>query len=303
MKHVPVLLRQAVDGLKVKPFGTYIDATFGGGGHTAAICDASGGSAKIIAFDADEEAIQRAQSEDFRFRVKCPFEAVHANYGDLDAVLKAKRISQIDGALFDLGLSSFQLDVSNRGFSFQKDEPLSMKMGRASQGDGARGELDASDVVNGFSEKGLADVIFAYGEERYARRIAHQIVMKREVKPIATTFELVEAIKAAVPSSYVHGKTHFATRTFQAIRIATNNELENIERGIEAAFESLRPGARLCVISFHSLEDRIIKQFAKKMMDAGRSFSITKKPIVPEENEITKNPRSRSAKLRIIEKI
>jgi 16S rRNA (cytosine1402-N4)-methyltransferase len=303
MSHVPVLLRQAVDGLKVKPFGTYLDATFGGGGHTIAICDASGGSAKIIAIDADEDAITRSRSEEFRFRAKCPIEVVHANFGDTESILKTHNIDGIDGALFDLGLSSFQLDDSGRGFSFQKDEPLSMKMGRPSTGDGARGELDASDVVNGFSEKGLADVIFAYGEERFAKRIAKAIIEHREVKPLRTTFELVEVIKNAVPGYYRFGKTHFATRTFQAIRIATNNELENISRGIEGAFEALKAGGRLCIISFHSLEDRIAKRFAKGMEEACRSISITKKPIVPEPDEITRNPRSRSAKLRIIEKI
>jgi 16S rRNA (cytosine1402-N4)-methyltransferase len=303
MSHISVLLRQAVDGLKVKPFGTYLDATFGGGGHTVAICDASGQSARIIAIDADEDAIQRSKSEEFRFRAKCPIEVVHGNFGDTEAILKAHKMDELDGALFDLGLSSFQLDDSGRGFSFQKDEPLSMKMGRSSTVDGVRGELDASDVVNGFSEKGLADVIFAYGEERYARRIAKVIVERREVKPIKTTFELVDAIKAAVPGFYRFGKTHFATRTFQAIRIATNNELENITRGIEAAFEALKAGGRLSIISFHSLEDRIAKRFAKVMEEAGRSISITKKPIVPEQDEIIRNPRSRSAKLRIIEKL
>ena len=303
MTHVPVLLRQAVDGMKVKPFGTYLDATFGGGGHTAAICDASAGTAKIVAIDADHEAIERSKAVEYRERVKCDLYVAHGNYADAEAILKDRGITSIDGALFDLGLSSFQLDESGRGFSFMRDEPLSMRMGKPAVTDGPRGELTAHDVVNGFSEKGLADVIYAYGEEHFAKRIAAEIVRRREHKPIATTFELVEAIAAAVPGWYRFGKSHYATRTFQGIRIAVNNELENVERGLEAAFEMLKPGARLAVISFHSLEDRIAKRFCERMFAADRAVKITKKPIAPDPSEITTNPRSRSAKLRIIERL
>jgi 16S rRNA (cytosine1402-N4)-methyltransferase len=303
MTHVPVLLREAVDGMNVKPFGTYLDATFGGGGHTKAICDASAGTANIVAIDADPDAIERSKTPEYRERVKCSLYVAHGNYADAEAILKDRGITTIDGALFDLGLSSFQLDESGRGFSFMRDEPLVMRMGKGASTDGPRGELTAGDVVNGFSEKGLADVIFAYGEERFARRIAAEIVRRREHKPIETTFQLVEAIAAAVPGWYRYGKSHYATRTFQGIRIAVNNELENVERGLASAFEVLAPGARLAIISFHSLEDRISKRFCEAMSEAGCATKITKKPIAPSSLEITKNPRSRSAKLRIIERI
>lgn len=303
MSHIPVLLREAVDGLRVTPRGTYLDATFGGGGHTRAICDASAGTATIVAIDADEEAVARGNATDYRMRVKCSLYVAHGNYADVTGILADRGITTLDGALFDLGLSSFQLDTSGRGFSFMRDEPLNMKMGVSATTDGPRGELTAYDVVNGFSEKGLADALYAYGEERFARRIAREIVRRRETKPLTTTFELVEAVASAVPSWYRFGKSHYATRTFQGIRIAVNNELENVERGLSAAFEMLAPGGRLAIIAFHSLEDRISKRFCEGMVAAGRATRVTKKPIIPDAQEITKNPRSRSAKLRIIERL
>lgn len=300
MKHTPVLLNESLQYLGVKPNGVYLDSTFGGGGHTKAICDASAHTATILAIDADDDAIERANDPSFLETLSCAFEIEHANYGDLELILKERKL-ELDGALFDLGVSSFQLDDSQRGFSFLKDEPLNMKMGKGSAVDGARNELTAYDVVNSFSETGLADVIYGYGEEKFARRIARKIVERREEQSIETTFDLVECIKQAVPVWYRFGKTHMATRTFQAIRIATNNELENVRRGIEAAFVALKPKGRLCVISFHSLEDRIVKQFFNSLIAMDRAKPITKKPVVPHEDEIINNSRARSAKLRAIE--
>lgn len=298
-EHIPVLLKECIDALRVQPRGTYIDATFGGGGHTAAICMASANTARIFAFDADEQALDRAQTTPIKTKLKCEFELIHANYADMEEQLKARSLFQADGILFDLGTSSFQLGGSGKGFSFMHDEPLDMRFGKGSSKDGELGTITARDVVNEFSETTLADIIYAYAEERHSRRIAKAIVTARALVPIETTTQLASIIESAV---HKRGPIHPATRTFQAIRIAVNNEIENVRRGIEAAYELLAPGARLAVISFHSLEDRVVKQFFLRQAEERNAIIITKKPIVPSDEECKRNPRSRSAKLRIIEK-
>ncbi len=223
---------------------------------------------------------------------------VHANHRDMKLHLQHAGVSCVDGALFDFGVSSPQLDDPARGFSFQQDGPLDMRM------DTSAGST-AADVVNSRPESELADLIYQYGEERYARRIARTIVRARERRPIATTGELASVIAAAVPSVYRHGRLHCATRTFQALRIAVNAELDSIEPALRAAVDVLSPGGRLCAISFHSLEDRIVKRtFRSLAQGAGATVAVlTKKPVVPTDDECRANPRARSAKLRVAERL
>lgn len=256
-----------------------VDATFGAGGHAKALKAAA--HITLIALDADPAAGAGV---------------IEGNFADLDRILKKENISKIDKALFDLGWNKGQL-TSGRGFSFLSNEPLNMSYGtRPASG------FTAAEIVNHWSEKVLADVLFGYGEERYARRIAKAIVARRAKQPIATTIELVEIIRDAVPSAYRHGKLNPATRSFQALRIAVNDELKAIEKGVTAAWKHLNCGGRIVVISFHSTEDRVVKQlFAKLAKESGKL--IVKKPLTPGKTEINNNPSARSAKLRVIEKV
>ena len=273
-----------------------LDATLGGGGHAKAILSAIGPSGTLIGLDEDEDALLRAK----KILDALPGKKilVRENFRNLARVLRDGGIAEIDAALFDLGLSSFQFEESGRGFSFLKDEPLAMTLGKGRE----RYAFTAHDVANKWEEENLRDIIAGYGEERYARRIARAIVSAREKGEIKTSRELAEIISAAVPAVYRRGRIHPATRTFQAIRIAVNDELTALKTGIAAAAEALAPGGRIAVISFHSLEDRIVKNFFKDEANKGTLSIQTKKPIVPKEEEIISNPRGRSAKLRIAQK-
>lgn len=295
--HKTVLLQETIDGLNLSGQSPVVlDATFGGGGHSELVFSKFP-KAKIIALDQDKGAFERAEHKFKNYKSQISF--VNINFRDLDKALENEGIQKVDGIIFDLGLSSDQLDNSLRGFSFMRDEPLHMTM----KENPSREDLTAGDVVNGWSEENLANIIYGYGEERFSRRIAKAIVDAREQREIKTTFELVKIISDAVPSLYRRGRLHFATRTFQAIRIAVNDELGALEMGLRKGFEAIREGGRMSVISFHSLEDRITKKFFNELKIEGKCKVISKKPITASPEEIRDNPRSRSAKLRIIEKI
>lgn len=283
--HKTVLLNETINGLNVKPNATVLDCTFGGGGHSARILEQFP-KAKIIALDQDKNAWRQ---NDTRISFH------NENFSNLDKVLGGE---MVDGVIFDLGLSSDQLENSGRGFSFMKDEPLLMTMKENPSSE----DITAEDIVNNWEEKSLADIIYGYGEEKYARRIARTIVTEREKSRIKTTQDLVRIIDKSVPAIYKRGRIHPATRTFQALRMAVNDELGVLEKGLEKGFAALNAGGRMAVISFHSLEDRIVKRFYKEKEKEGSVILINKKPIQASKEEITNNPRSRSAKLRILEK-
>lgn len=280
---------------------TYLDGTLGGAGHALAIAKAFKGKLNIIGLDRDQEALDRAV-ETLKGQCK-KLILKNENFSNLDKVLAENNVGQpesaisgVDLILLDLGISSDELDNSNRGFTFQKDEPLLMTMG-----DPAKYPFTAKDIVNRWDEEVIANVIFGYAEEKFARRIARAIVNYREKKSIETTTELAELIKLSVPGFYRRGRIHPATKTFQALRIAVNDELGSLKEGLKKGYEVLNKGGRFAVISFHSLEDRIVKEFFKEKLN-DEAIIITKKPIVALEKEILENPRSRSAKLRILEK-
>lgn len=293
--HIPVLLHEIVESFKqVKATnGWYLDGTLGGAGHALALAKALSGKVKVIGFDRDPQAIARAEKN---LAGKAE-QVILANdsFRDLDKVLSAQDISGVDMILLDLGFSSDELDHSGRGFSFQKDEPLLMTLG-----DPLTYSFTAKSIVNGWAEEDIANVIFGYGEDRFARRIARHIVAYRAKKQIETSGELAEIVKGAVPR-FGYSKTHPATKTFQALRIAVNDELGALKEGLTKGYERLNKGGRMAVISFHSLEDRIVKDFYKAQKENG-ALILTKKPITPGPQELAENPRSRSAKLRIIEK-
>lgn len=303
--HIPVLLEECISGLNIKPDGIYVDCTAGGGGHSYAIASRLGGG-KLIAVDQDKEAIAAAgkRLEKFGDKVKL----VNSNFSEIDYILGDKKI---DGALIDLGVSSYQLDNPERGFSYMADAPLDMRMDDSNT-------VSAYNIVNEADENDLNRIIFEWGEERFARRIASEIVKRRGKSPIKSTLELVDAIRSAVPVKYAAGGSHPAKRTFQAIRIAVNNELGVIEPTLRALTSHLLPGGRLAVITFHSLEDRIVKKTFSSLAtgctcppdfpicvcgNKSQVKIITKKPILPSAEEIGENPRSHSAKLRVIEKL
>jgi 16S rRNA (cytosine1402-N4)-methyltransferase len=297
MSHIPVLKDESIDGLSIRSGDIIIDGTLGGGGHTFEIARRFGSGVKIIGLDLDVDAIDRAKA----LLAEIPHDTVFRTiaFQKMDKVLDELNIPEVDRILLDLGLSSFQLDISGRGFSFQKDEPLLMTMKKEPTDE----DLIAQDIVNTWEEKSLADIIYGFGEEKYSRKIAKAIVEARKEKPIKTTFDLVTIITTAVGRSYRGLKIHPATRTFQALRIATNSELTGVEQGIEKGFNRLSIGGRIAIITFHSLEDRIVKRAFVKLKEQGYANIITKKPIIPNEDERIINPRSRSAKLRILEKI
>lgn len=297
MKHVTVLLKETIDGLNIQKGDIVIDGTLGGAGHTKEIISRFGKDVKIIGLDLDKDAIDR--SEIVLKDLEKDVVLVNAGFQDIDKVLESLNLLHIDKILLDLGISSFQLEEAGRGFSFQKDEPLEMTM-KKNPGDE---DLTAYDIVNTWGEENLADIIYGFGEERYSRKIAKAIVDARKDKEIKTTFDLVRIIESAVLKNYRGLKIHPATRTFQALRIATNSELTNLENVIEKGFDKLSVNGRMAIISFHSLEDRIIKKAFRDLKDKGYANIINKKPIIPSEEERKDNPRSRSAKLRLIEKI
>ena len=308
-KHEPVLFDQCIKGLEIKPDGVYVDGTLGGGGHSKGICSALNENGTLIGIDRDKDALAAASKRLEKFNCRKLF--VQSNYSDIKDILHQVGIDKIDGARLDLGVSSFQLDNPERGFSYMNQATLDMRM---SQED----SFTAFDVVNEYDKNHLTNIISKYGEERWASRIADFIVKARKDKPIETTFELVDVIKAAIPASARRTGPHPAKRTFQAIRIEVNDELSQLEKAVEEFCDVLNVNGRLCIITFHSLEDRIVKDIFNKRANpctCPKEFpvcvcgkradvkKITGKPIQPVEQEKEDNPRSRSAKLRIIEKI
>jgi 16S rRNA (cytosine1402-N4)-methyltransferase len=294
LKHKTVLLKESIDGLKVKQGGIYIDATAGSGGHSLRIGNQGAGT--VIALDKDLDAINRTTKrlED----LDCKKIIVNKPNYLLDEVLEENGIREVDGVLFDLGISSDQLEESFRGFSFKNDGPLLMTMKKSPD----EKDLTAHEIVNYWEEENLADIIYGYGDEKYSRRIAKAIVESRKQKPIETTVELAEIVKNSVPGWYRNKKIHPATKTFQAIRITVNNEIEELKIALKKSFDALKSKGRLSVITFHSLEDRIVKQLFKGLEERELGIRITKKPISPSESELKENPRARSAKLRVFEK-
>ena len=293
--HKSVLLQESVDALSIKPGETFLDGTLGAGGHSREVLKRLGGKVRVVGIDLDGKSLERVKAE-------LGIEAEQSSFKNLDKVLEKLNIDSVDAILLDLGFSSEQLEDPERGLSFQTDGPLDMRLERASRIGEAKG-LTAADILNSWDESAIELILRGFGEERYSKRIAREIVERREKKPFVTTNDLVDAVKSASPSAYRHGKIHPATRTFQALRIATNEELETLEVGLRKGFDALKSGGRLVVISFHSLEDRIVKNFFKQLASDELAKIITKKPVVATPEEINLNPRSRSAKLRVIEKI
>ncbi|HEY7994968.1 MAG TPA: 16S rRNA (cytosine(1402)-N(4))-methyltransferase RsmH [Candidatus Eremiobacteraceae bacterium] len=296
--HAPVMLEESVDlVLPERALGsaaTIVDATFGAGGHTKAILSRQP-SGRVIALDADPAAFERAVELSSRYPGRLT--AVHANFADLDEALDELGVDGVDGILYDLGLSSIQLADAERGFSFAGDEPLDMRL------DPTTGDPTAADLLNTLSERQLADLIHGSGDERFARRIARQIVTRRARSPLRKTSDLVAAILSALPRNASRGKIHPATRTFQALRMAVNHDVERLERSLAAAARRLRPGARAVVISYHSGEDRSVKRVFRRWEHDGLANVITRKPMTPTVEETKANPRSRSAKLRAAERL
>ncbi|QGT99128.1 16S rRNA (cytosine(1402)-N(4))-methyltransferase [Candidatus Syntrophocurvum alkaliphilum] len=304
--HKPVLLDETISYLVTDPQGIYVDCTLGGGGHLNQMAKMLKPSGKIIAIDKDLDIINKTKKNISFSNV----EYIHSDFRYLDRILGNEYLCQINGIMMDLGVSSFQLDEADRGFSYHENARLDMRMNRTQ-------ELTAWDIINNFEEQDISKIIFEYGEERYARKIARAIVNKRKEQLINTTLELVDIIRSAVPAKYRHDK-HPARRTFQALRIAVNAELDALKDTLPQAINYLKPGGRLCVITFHSLEDRLVKKFFKeesiecicppdfpicKCEQKPRLKIITRKPIVPDEKECEENSRARSAKLRVASKI
>jgi 16S rRNA (cytosine1402-N4)-methyltransferase len=296
MIHKTVLLKESIEGLNIQQGDIYIDGTLGSGGHTEYALELLKGDIRVIGLDKDIEAIERSKKRLEQYK---DVTFVESDFGDLDKVLKDLDIEKVDRIMLDVGLSSDQFETSGRGFTFKSNEPLLMTFKK----DPKPGDLTAYEIVNGWQEESIADIIYGYGEERYSRRIAHAIILYREKKRIETTSELVEIIQNSVPFFYRRGRIHPATRTFQALRITVNDELNTLKDGLRKGFEKLNTKGRIAVISFHSLEDRIVKNFNKEKEELGEGKIITKKPVTPSEREIDENPRSRSAKLRILERI
>ncbi len=301
--HIPVLKKEAIQGLLVSPHDIYLDGTLGSGGHAEFAIENAGGDITVIGLDKDNNALARSKNRLENFvkekgykNTKLYF--IQSSFGDIDKVLNNIGIEKADKIILDIGVSSEEIDISGRGFSFKRDEPLLMTLKDTVE----EGDITAEIIVNTWGEETIADIIYAYGEERYSRKIAKAIVLNRDIKPIKTTFDLVNIINSAVPGSYKRGKIHPATRTFQALRITVNDELTTLKNGLINGLNSLKSGGRMAVISFHSLEDRIVKNFFREKSKENQIILINKKPIVPTDEEIEINKRSRSAKLRIIEK-
>ena len=293
--HKPVLLNEVIEVLNPKSGDIILDGTVGGGTYLKVICELVGTTGKVIGLDRDNSALEIIKKE----TCLCKRHLVNENFKNLDKVLDTLKIKKVDGIVFDLGLSSDQLENSGRGFSFQKNEPLLMTF----KNKPTEEDLIAAEIVNNWDERNLADIIYGFGGERFAKRIAKQICEARKNKKIETTFDLTEIIKTAVPKWYQHKKTHFATKTFQALRIAVNSETEDLKEALEKAFEYLKSGGRLAIVSFHSLEDKIIKNFFREQKINKKGKLPFRKPIQATRAELLENPRARSAKLRATEKL
>lgn len=291
--HKPVLLNEILENLPVPHGGVFVDGTIGNGGHSREIAKSKNGEIKIIGLDMDSESIERARENLSSFQ---DVVLRKGNFKDMDVFLKEEGIEKVDAILLDLGFSSDQLENSGRGFSFKKDEPLLMTLDDSPEGS----SVTAKTIVNTFEEANLNIIIRNYGEEKMSKRIAKAIVEARKIEPIETSGQLAKIIEDAVPKK---GKIHPATKTFQALRIAVNDELRSLEEVLPKAIRLLKGGGRLAVISFHSLEDRIVKKFSRELSNENQIKLINKKPIIASEKELLENPRGRSAKLRVLEKI
>ncbi len=302
--HLPVLLRPTIDSLNIQPNGIYVDGTAGGGGHSFEIASRLTDGGRLIALDQDPDAIRQATAR----LAGLPATVVQSNFADMRAALDSVGVDKVDGVLLDIGVSSHQLDTASRGFSYHEDAPLDMRMSQSG--------TTAADLVNTLSEQELSTIFFKYGEEKFSRRIAASIVQQRATAPVTTTGQLADLIAGAYPAA-ARRDGHPARRVFQALRIAVNDELGCLERGLQAAFASLKDGGRLSVITFHSLEDRLVKEQFREWMTGcicpkdfpvcvcGRTpaaVAVTRKPITADETELAENHRSRSAKLRCVEK-
>jgi len=290
--HQPVLLEE-IKYLNVSENKNFIDATVDGAILAEVILEKIKPSGRLLGIEWDERLVNLASERLAKFG-RCSL-IVHSNYIKLAEIARSQKFTNVHGVVFDLGLSSFHLEMSGRGFSFLRNEPLDMRFSQTQQ------TMSAKEIVNSYSKNKLEEIIREYGQERYARKIVDAIVKSRRLKPIITTFELVKIITGAVPDSYQRSRIHPATRTFQALRIAVNNELENLKIGLTQAFQILNSGGRLVVISFHSLEDKIVKDFFQSKKN--QSKILTPKPVLPTPKEISINPKARSAKLRALEKI
>jgi len=286
--HLPVLQKEVIEYLNPKPNENFIDCTIGEGGHTLAIIERVLPKGRVLGIDWSPELIQELKIKTQKSKIKNNLVLVCDNFVNLKEIVEREKFQPVSGILFDLGMSSWHLEKSGRGFSFQKDETLDMRYN-------PQNPLTAEKIINQWPESEIKKVLKEYGEERFAKRIAKEVVEIRKIKPIKSTFQLVEVIRKAIPGESKRGRIHFATRSFQALRIAVNDELENLKKALPQTKEILESGGRLVVISFHSLEDRIIKNFLKE--EKGLQI-LTKKPIRPRREEIKINPRSRSAKLR-----
>ena len=307
-KHKSVLLDETIESLNIKPNGIYVDGTLGGGGHSYEIAKRLTDGGRLIGIDQDEDAIRAAKERLSEFADRVTI--VRDNYCNMPKVLDELGISKVDGILLDIGVSSYQLDEAERGFTYKQDAPLDMRMDQ-------RQEMTAKDIVNGYSEEDLYRIIRDYGEDKFAKNIAKHIVQARQIKPVETTFELDEIIKAAIPMKFRATGGHPAKKTFQAIRIELNRELEVLDESIDAMTDLLNDNGRLCIITFHSLEDRIVKTRFRKNENPctcppdfpvcvcgkkPKGKAITRKPIVPDEEELEENKRAKSSKLRVFER-
>lgn len=307
-KHKSVLLEETVNGLNIKPNGIYVDGTLGGGGHAYEVCKRLGENGRFIGIDQDEAAIEAASARLSEFGEKVTI--IRSNYCDMKSQLEKLGVKKVDGIVLDLGVSSYQLDTPERGFSYRVDAPLDMRMDR-------RQKMTARDIVNDYSEIELFRIIRDYGEDKFAKNIAKHIVLERENGPIETTGQLIEIIKRAIPMKFQKTSGHPAKRTFQAIRIELNKELEVLRNSLDDMIDMLNEDGRICIITFHSLEDRIVKGIFKKNENpcicpshfpvcvcgqTSKGSVVSRKPILPTEMELEENSRSKSAKLRIFER-
>lgn len=287
--HIPVLLKEVIEYLDVKPNGNYIDCTLNGGGHTREILKKNGPDGKVLGIEIDKEIFEKIEKEKIERLI-----LVNDSYINVKKITEEKEFSNVKGILFDIGMSSYHVDEAERGFSFNKDEPLIMNYSTG---------LTAEKILNEWSEDEIEKILREYGEEKFSKKIAKKIIETRKKEKIKSTLQLVNIIKEATPGWYHHNKTNLATRTFQALRIKVNNELDNFRKALPEALSLLERDGVLVVISFHSLEDRIIKEFLKEKEKNGELKILTKKPIVPKDQEKQLNPRSRSSKLRVAIKI
>lgn len=308
-EHTTVLLKETIEYLNIRPDGIYVDGTLGGGGHASKICEKLNANGLLVGVDQDEVALKAASERLLPYSNKKSF--VHSNFSNIRNVINELGLKYIDGIVLDLGVSSYQLDEASRGFSYMHDANLDMRMDRTQK-------FNAENVINEYDQEDLYRIIKEYGEEKWAKRIAEFIVRERKDKPIKTTGQVVEIIKKAIPSAARRDGPHPAKRTFQAIRIEVNNELGILERTIQKITDVLNTNGRICIITFHSLEDRIVKNVFKDLSTAckcppeypicvckGEQIlkTITRKPVLPSDEEVENNPRSRSAKLRVAEKV